>query len=251
MEHAVQVSWEEEMIDWSLLPADDTYPEYAEHRDRDLPPGQTLAKRFPHLEYAEIPRDVSHTDWKVECFGEVERRTFWAPDNINSLSESRRQDFNCITGWSLFDTEWNGLPGHVIAKCVRPADSVTTVMIHGLDEFTTSVWIEDFCNGMLAIGYKGRKLSAEHGYPVRFVAPPHLYQFKSCKWVTGLEFLTEHKLGFWEIRAYSDSALVENNDRYTNPIAQKGKSYGRVRSDVLREDRSRGTIEESICPYAS
>ena len=90
----------------------------------------------------------------------------------------------------------------------------------------------------MAWAYQGKPLSLKHGFPLRFIAPPHLWQYKACKWVTGFEFLTEHKLGFWEIRAYSDSALVWENDRYANPLADEGKSLGQVKAEALKRWRA-------------
>jgi len=205
----------------------------ADRKERK-PPGQTYAKKFPHLEYAKIPEITEPEAWTLKVFGEVEE-----PFEVNLLDLMRfptravNQDFHCITGWSLLDTLWHGTPGVEIARRARPADTVTTVLIHGLDEFNTCMWVEDFLNGLVAWSYKERPLALHHGFPLRFIAPPHLWQYKSCKWLTGLEFLTEHRLGFWEIRAYSDSAMVWENDRYANPLADEGKPMGQLRAKAL------------------
>jgi DMSO/TMAO reductase YedYZ molybdopterin-dependent catalytic subunit len=199
------------------------------------PPGQTYAKKFPHLEYARVPSVDSPGDWSLRAFGEVE-----APFEVNLIdfmdwpTQRLKQDFHCITGWSLLDTEWVGVPGVELVKRTQPADSVTTVLIHGLDEFSTCMWVEDFMKGVMAWSYQDKPLSLRHGFPIRYIAPPHLWQYKSCKWVTGIEFLTEHKLGFWEIRAYSDSAMVWENDRYANPFAEDGRPLGAIRVEALK-----------------
>jgi DMSO/TMAO reductase YedYZ molybdopterin-dependent catalytic subunit len=116
----------------------------------------------------------------------------------------------------LLDTSWWGWSGRSIVEYVIPDDTVTTVLIHGQDQFTTTMWLQDFLQGMLAYAYNEQPLSPAHGFPLRFVAPPHLYQYKACKWVVGLEFLT-------------DSAQVWENDRYANPHADAGKSMGELR----------------------
>jgi DMSO/TMAO reductase YedYZ molybdopterin-dependent catalytic subunit len=208
-------------------------------RKKRKPPGQTYAKKFPHLEYAKIPKIPSPQDWRVRMFGEVENEI-----DINILdlmkwpSADLKQDFHCITGWSILDTVWHGVPGAEIIERVNPQDSVTTVLVHGLDEFSTCVWIEDFIQGQISWAYQGKPLAHHHGFPLRYIAPPHLWQYKSCKWVTGFEFLTEHKLGFWEIRAYSDSALVWENDRYANPLADEGRPLGQIRNEALKKWRA-------------
>jgi DMSO/TMAO reductase YedYZ molybdopterin-dependent catalytic subunit len=202
-----------------------------EARRARTPPGQTLAKKFPHLEYASIPTVTDPRAWTLKISGEV------ASDPVFSLVDLVEQwpvaelheDFHCITGWSMLDATWQGVSPRALVEAVQPHDSVTTVLIHGLDEFSTCVWLEDFLQGIVAYGYKGRPLAPQHGFPLRFVAPSHLWQYKSCKWVTGLEFLTEHRLGFWEIRAYSDSAKVWENDRYANPFAESKPPMGQLR----------------------
>ncbi len=226
----------------SSPPADDRFDVTSYDQDdarRRKPPGQTYARKFPHLEYAKIPTIDAPADWNIKIFGEVER-----PFSVNILElfgfPQRRlvQDFHCITGWSLLDTPWTGTPGIELAERARPADSVTTVLVHGLDEFSTCVWVEDFLDGLVAWSYRDRPLAPHHGFPLRFIAPTHLWQYKSCKWVTGFEFLTEHKLGFWEIRAYSDSALVWENDRYANPLADEGRPLGAVKAEALEKWRA-------------
>jgi DMSO/TMAO reductase YedYZ molybdopterin-dependent catalytic subunit len=228
--------------DWLRSPPSDDRFDVTRHDADDArrrkPPGQTYAKKFPHLEYAKIPTVDAPQDWTIKVFGEVEH-----PFEVNILDlfrfPQRRvdQDFHCITGWSLLDTVWHGTPGVELAERARPADSVTTVLVHGLDEFSTCLWVEDFLKGLVAWSYQERPLALHHGFPLRFIAPPHLWQYKSCKWVTGFEFLTEHKLGFWEIRAYSDSAMVWENDRYANPMADEGKPMGQLKAEVLRQWR--------------
>lgn len=202
-----------------------------EDRQRRLPPGQSLAKKFPHLEYAAVPDVKEPEDWMLTLDGDVASPTVLSMADLFSFTRTEKtQDFHCITGWSVFDTCWDGIKGDAIAQLVEPRAEVTSVLVHGRDQFSTSLWIDDFLNGLIAFGYSGLPLAASHGFPLRFIAPAHLYQFKSCKWLTRIEFLAEHRPGFWEVRAYSDSALAWENDRYTNPMASKGKSYRDVQA---------------------
>lgn len=208
------------------------YPPEERRTGQRLPAGQTLAKKFPHLEYASIMRvdPAKAWDWPFQVFGEVTQPIkATMREVVHFPSMTLKQDFHCITGWSLYDTEWIGVSPQALVDMARPSDDVTTVLVHGADEFTVTLWIEDFLKGILAYGYKGKPLAPHHGFPLRYIAPPHLWQYKSAKWVTGVEFLKEHKLGFWEIRAYSDSAKVWENDRYANPLADAGKPLGALR----------------------
>lgn len=227
------------VIDLNAKPASDDFDPTSyslDYRREHTPQGQTLAKKFPHLEYASIPKVPDPESWELEVCGEVENPMTWSLAELMELQQTEHHaPFHCITGWSLFDTRWQGVAGAHIVDLVKPVDTVTTVLVHGLDQFNTCVWVQDFLLGILAYGYQGKPLSAPHGYPLRFIAPPHLWQYKSCKWVTKLEFLTPHTLGFWEIRAYSDSALVDEDDRYANPFADEGKPMGKLRKEALKK----------------
>lgn len=233
-------------IDFSAEPESDAFnpsPEDKAAQKARAPVGQTPAKKFPHLEYASVPQDANLDDWNFQAEGEIDAPFLLTMQDLVALpTHDMKQDYHCITGWSLFDTVWTGILGWDILDLVKPHESVTTVMVKGRDDFSTCLWLEDFANGMMAWGYEGKPLSNGHGFPLRFIAPPHLYQYKSCKWVTGIEFTTEHKLGFWEIRAYSDSALVEKNDRYANPFADAGKSMGKLRRDALNAAKAKGDV---------
>lgn len=243
------------MFDLFADPAPDTFdPKVYSHdvRAQRMPPGQTLAKKFPHLEYASIQHTPDPYGWRFKLTGDVERAVstqldadlaWWLSQPVPRFPEepnpptpvTARQDFHCITGWSVLDTAWTGWRGVDLMALAGVKDDVTSVLVKGKDEFSTSLWLEDFAHGLIAFAYQGKPLSPAHGFPLRFVAPPHLYQFKSCKWVTEVEFLTDHRLGFWEIRAYSDSAEVWQNDRYANPEATTGKSMADLRAQLKRE----------------
>lgn len=220
-------------------PADDAFDptRYSdEMRKVRTPVGQTLARKFPHLEYASIPKVEQPEEWLFRMDGDVMLPFALTLDRMRlELPFTKKvQDFHCITGWSVLDTDWGGVSGMDLIEKALPDPLVTSVMVHGLDEFSTSLWVEDFAKGLLAWSYRSRPLSPAHGFPLRFIAPPHLYQFKSCKWVTKVTFHVEHPLGFWEKRAYSDSALVANNDRYANPTACEGKTVAQIRKEGLQ-----------------
>jgi DMSO/TMAO reductase YedYZ molybdopterin-dependent catalytic subunit len=170
-----------------------------------LPPGQYFTERFPVLHAGDVPlyRDLS--DWSMRVFGLVEEPLDLSFDELVALGlEERVTDIHCVTKWSKFDTRWRGVPLATIIQRVRPLPSVTHVIAHAEYGFTTNVPYEDVRedpNCMLAVEYDGAPLEPEHGYPVRFLLP-HLYFWKSAKWLRGLEFRDTDQPGFWERNGY-------------------------------------------------
>jgi len=170
-----------------------------------LPPGQYFTERFPVLHAGDVPlyRDLS--DWSMRVFGLVEEPLDLSFDELVALGlEERVTDIHCVTKWSKFDTRWRGVPLATIIQRVRPLPSVTHVIAHAEYGFTTNVPYEDVRedpNCMLAVEYDGAPLEPEHGYPVRFLLP-HLYFWKSAKWLRGLEFRDTDEPGFWERNGY-------------------------------------------------
>jgi DMSO/TMAO reductase YedYZ molybdopterin-dependent catalytic subunit len=170
-----------------------------------LPPGQYFTERFPVLHAGEVPiyRDLS--DWSIRFFGLVEEPLELSFDELVALGlEERVTDIHCVTKWSKFDTRWRGVPITRIIERVRPLPSVTHVIAHAEHGFTTNVPYEDVRDDpscMLAVEYDGAPLEPEHGYPVRFLLP-HLYFWKSAKWLRGLEFRDSDQPGFWERNGY-------------------------------------------------
>jgi len=170
-----------------------------------LPPGQYFTERFPVLHAGDVPiyRDLSK--WSIRFFGLVEEPLELSFDELVALGlEERTTDIHCVTKWSKFDTRWRGVPLATIIERVRPRASVTHVIAHAEYGFTTNVPYEDVRddpNCMLAVEYDGAPLAPEHGYPVRFLLP-HLYFWKSAKWLRGLEFRDSDQPGFWERNGY-------------------------------------------------
>jgi DMSO/TMAO reductase YedYZ molybdopterin-dependent catalytic subunit len=121
-----------------------------------------------------------------------------AMPRVESLS-----DIHCVTRWSRFDNVFAGVPVAAIVERARPKAEAKFVMVHGAPDYCTNLPLEDLDRegNLLATHHNGEPLTAEHGGPVRLVVP-HLYFWKSAKWVTGFEFLAADEPGFWERNGY-------------------------------------------------
>ena len=168
-----------------------------------LPPGQYLTLKWPVLHEGSIPRFDAET-WDLAVRGLVENpfRLTW--DEFRSLPRKRvKADFHCVTSWSKFDNEWEGVPFTAIAEKARPKPGARFVMVHGDGGYTTNVPLEDLLREdvLLADTHAPEPLTAEHGAPLRLVVP-RLYAWKSAKWLRRLEFMATDRAGFWEQVGY-------------------------------------------------
>ncbi|SDM71855.1 Oxidoreductase molybdopterin binding domain-containing protein [Halogranum gelatinilyticum] len=191
----------------------DLYQAYGEDR---LPPGQRETDRFPVLSKGGTP-SWDRDSWKFEVWGAVDEELTLTFDEFRDLpSETQVQDFHCVTGWSKFDCEFTGVTFPTLAETAGVTDDAVHVMFHALDGYTTDLTLEECMRDevMFVYEYDGEPLPADHGGPLRVVTP-HKYAYKGAKWVSGVEFLTEHELGYWEKRGYSDTANPWNEERYS------------------------------------
>jgi DMSO/TMAO reductase YedYZ molybdopterin-dependent catalytic subunit len=168
-----------------------------------LPPGQSVTDGFPV--YSVLgDEDVTLDEWTLSIGGLVQRDTVLDWDGFLALGAvTDTLDFHCVTGWSRLGDEWTGIPASEIVRLAVPDSAATAVMIHCADGYTTNLLLEDFSRDgvMLAFEFAGEPLAPEHGFPVRLIVP-HLYAYKSAKWVTGIEFLPGDSAGYWEERGY-------------------------------------------------
>jgi DMSO/TMAO reductase YedYZ molybdopterin-dependent catalytic subunit len=168
-----------------------------------LPPGQSLTLKWPVLHYGGVPRFNPQT-WDFRIFGEVDERVrlTWAEFTRLPMKEVAA-DMHCVTRWSRFDVRWEGVPFSEVYKLARVKPAARFVVLHADEDYTTNVPLEDLLRPttLLALKHDGEPLPAEHGYPVRLVVP-HLYAWKSAKWVRGVEFTTADRPGFWENAGY-------------------------------------------------
>lgn len=188
-------------------------PELA-HR---VPPGQTVTDRFPILHEGEIPR-YDLKDWSLRVFGEVEEeRTFSFADLLAMPQTKITCDIHCVTRWSKLDTEWEGVRFSEFLKGLGVKPDARYVMIHADEDYDTNVPLEDLLHDdvMLAHRFDGEPLTDKHGWPLRLIVP-HLYFWKSAKWIRGIEFMKEDREGFWERNGFHNYADPFKEQRFTS-----------------------------------
>jgi DMSO/TMAO reductase YedYZ molybdopterin-dependent catalytic subunit len=172
-------------------------------REGRLPPGQSLTLKWPVLHYGSVPR-FDPAKWDFRIWGHVigPIRVTW--DEFNKLPKiETHSDFHCVTRWSRFDNDWQGVAFKEILKLSQPKAEATHVLVHAEQGFTANIPLVDLDRDevLLATHHDGEPLPADHGYPLRLIVP-HLYAWKSVKWVRGLEFLDHDVPGFWEQNGY-------------------------------------------------
>ena len=168
-----------------------------------MPPGQSLTLKWPVLHEGQAP-SFDRARWDLAVRGLVENpfRLTW--DEFQALPRKRiKADFHCVTTWSKFDNEWEGVSFRVIAEKAKVKPEAGYVMVHGEGGYTTNVPLEDLLREevLLADWHAPEPLTAEHGAPLRLVVP-HLYAWKSAKWLRGFDFLANDRPGYWEQVGY-------------------------------------------------
>ncbi|WP_008318389.1 sulfite oxidase-like oxidoreductase [Leptolyngbya sp. PCC 6406] len=186
------------------------------HQADRVPPGQHLAKGFPVLTYGETPQ-VSQGDWALQVFGLVAPKTFHWTDILALPQQAFTADFHCVTTWSKLDVKWTGVAISDFMAQVSLLSEAAYVLIHCYGGYTTNLSLADFVRpeNFLALTLFGEPLPAAHGGPLRVVVP-HLYAWKSAKWINGLEFLSEEALGFWECNGYHRRGDPWAKQRYSD-----------------------------------
>ena len=168
-----------------------------------LPPGQSLTLKWPVLQYGSVPSfDAAHWDFRVNGLVEQSLRFTW--DEFNQLPRIQvTRDFHCVTRWSRFDNLWEGVGFREVLKRAQAKTNASHVLVHGEQGYTANIPLADLDRDdvLFATHHNGQPLSPEHGYPLRLIVP-HLYAWKSVKWVRGLEFFDHDVPGFWEQNGY-------------------------------------------------
>ena len=166
-----------------------------------LPPGQYLTRDFPVLSAGPTPR-VSLDQWEFAITNETGKVKTWNWEAFRALpSENITVDIHCVTRWTKLDTMWRGVPVETLLGQVQ--HDAPYVMAFSDGGYTTNLPVQDVTGGQawIAFGYDGQPLEAEHGGPARLLVP-HLYFWKSAKWVRGLDLLDHNEPGFWENYGY-------------------------------------------------
>ena len=194
---------------------DDHTDLYREYGDDRVPPGQRETDTFPVLSKSGTPS--WGPDDTLEVWGAVDQPLTLSLEAVRSLpAVTQRQDFHCVTGWSKLDCQFTGVRFTDLTERADVDEAAVHVVFHALDGYTTDLPLSECTREsvLLAYGYDGNDLPADHGGPLRVVTP-HKYAYKGAKWVSGVEFCTEPKRGYWEKRGYSDTANPWNEERYS------------------------------------
>ena len=185
-------------------------------RDPRLPPGQYDAgTSWPVLNAEATPR-ISTDTWTFTVEGLVETPTTWTWDEIHALEPSTYAgDIHCVTTWSKFGMEFVGVSVDTLLAIARPLPSASFVVAYSHTGYTTNVPLADVTNGQAWITWEvdGAPLPVEHGGPARMIVP-HLYFWKSTKWVAGIRLLDHDEPGFWEVNGYHDRGDPWLEQRY-------------------------------------
>lgn len=172
--------------------------------DRDrLPPGQILTQKWPVLHYQHVPR-VDTATWRLTVSGEVETPLSLSWAELLALPQRDVLcDMHCVTRWSRYDNIFTGVPVREVLRLAGARPHAEGVMVHGAEGYTTNLPMSDLDReeNLIATHWNREPLTAEHGGPVRLLVP-HLYLWKSAKWLTGLEILEFDEPGFWEMNGY-------------------------------------------------
>ena len=181
-----------------------------------VPPGQHLANQFPVLTYGETPH-ITPQDWQLKVWGLVKEQTFVWSDILALPQSTFTADFHCVTHWSKLDVSWAGFAVSELMQLIELQPSVTHVMQHCYGGYTTNLTLNDFLHeqAFFAHTLNGEPLPMDHGGPLRLVVP-HLYAWKSGKWLNGLEFLDHEQLGFWEENGYHRRGEPWAEERYSS-----------------------------------
>jgi DMSO/TMAO reductase YedYZ molybdopterin-dependent catalytic subunit len=182
-----------------------------------LPPGQHLVRDWPVLDLGLTPR-VKLDQWSLRVFGAVQEAVTWDWESYQALPQVEEiSDIHCVTTWSRYDNEWSGVSTRTLLDAVRPVDAASFVVLHGHDGYTTNLPLADFAapGAILAQSWQGKPLTPEHGGPVRLIVP-HLYLWKSAKWLERIEIRTGDSAGYWETRGYHDRGDPWEEQRYSD-----------------------------------
>ncbi|MEO5608392.1 MAG: sulfite oxidase-like oxidoreductase [Ornithinibacter sp.] len=184
-----------------------------EGKDPRIPPGQYLERDFPVLSAGPTPV-VRTEDWRLnvtDTAGDI-RTIGW--EHLMALpSEEVRTDIHCVTKWSKLDTTWRGVPLDAVIGDTR--GDAAFALLHSYGGYTTNLPLADLLGGRawIAFEYEGAPLRPEHGGPARLLVP-HLYFWKSAKWVNGITLAATDTLGFWEALGYHDYGDPWREQRY-------------------------------------
>lgn len=181
--------------------------------DAALPPGQYLTEDFPVLSAGPTPR-IPLDRWEFLVETETGQRVSWTwPQFLALPSQTITADLHCVTKWSKLGTGWRGVTVDTLLAGVPTAADFA--LVHAYGGYTTNLPLDDLRDGQAWVVYEfdGEPLAPEHGGPARLLVP-HLYLWKSAKWVRGIQLLVEDEPGFWESAGYHNYGDPWREQRY-------------------------------------
>ena len=181
------------------------------------PPGQTLTEKFPVLTAGDTPEiDLATWSFTLKVGPRPVKR--WSWDELNALPRTtQRVDLHCVTSWSKLDTEWEGVSIDDLLADAAFTPPTAYALAWSYDDYSTNVPVADLVGGkaMTALRYGGEPLAPDHGGPARLLVP-HLYLWKSAKWLRALQFTAKDEAGFWELRGYHMRGDPWREERYSD-----------------------------------
>ncbi|MGH2825864.1 MAG: sulfite oxidase-like oxidoreductase [Actinomycetota bacterium] len=202
-----QTEADDESVITSLPPA---------HAEVRVPPGQRVVRGWPVLHEGPIPR-FNETTWNLVVEGACERPLDLSYAGLKELPViAMTSDFHCVTGWSKLGNRWEGVQTKELLEPARVRPDASHVLVHAEHGYTANVPLDALLadDAMVVWQHNGKPLAPKHGWPLRLVIP-HLYGWKSVKWVRRFELLTADRRGFWEVRGYHNRADPWLEERYS------------------------------------
>ena len=190
---------------------------FLKQNDPTVPPGQTVTEGFPVLHVGDVPA-IDPASWRLRLYGEVDAPFELSYDELRAMPPTEwHGDIHCVTRWSKKATTWKGVLFRTLIERVKPHASVTHVIQHADNEYTTNLPLSAMLDDDVLIAYEfdGAPLEPIHGGPVRTLIPKR-YFWKSAKWLHGLEFANADRKGFWEVRGYHNDADPWKEQRYAD-----------------------------------
>jgi DMSO/TMAO reductase YedYZ molybdopterin-dependent catalytic subunit len=181
--------------------------------DTDLAPGQYRTDDFPVMSAGPTPR-IDLDEWELAVVTETGERSTWSWTEFTALpADEPTVDIHCVTHWSKFDTSWRGVSVDTLLADIET--SAEYVVAHSYGGYTTNIPLEDLLDGQAWVAYEfdGEPLEPEHGGPARLLVP-HLYFWKSAKWLRALELRHDDDPGFWETAGYHNDGDPWREQRY-------------------------------------
>lgn len=191
-------------------------PKLSDEEKRRVPPGQYVTEKWPVLHYGSVPK-VDVAKWDFRVWGEVESPIRFIWDEFKLMPRKKvHTDVHCVTRWSRLDMDFEGVPIQHILELAQLKPTAHFVLTHAEQGYTANLPLEvlDDEDVLLADIADGQPLTPEHGYPLRLVVPKR-YFWKSAKWIRGLEFLPQDRLGFWERYGYNNNADPWKEERFS------------------------------------